>query len=306
MTELTLKRLLGVFAIAVAVWVVSSLLSGGGSGAITAPGEISGFFDGVDATTVTAIDIERNGETVRLEPQDGDWRVNGFPADTANVSRFLRVLDSAQVGDLIANNPGNHERMGLSPDSASSVALTMNDGSSRTILLGKAGQRFRTAFVRLPDDDAVYLLDGDLRAHVNRTLEIWRNRNMVAIDTTRVARVEVDAQDGGYAIVRGDSLWTVEGGGEVGRSALNGIMAELHLFVASGFVAEGDSIAGLEGATTTRALSESGELMAEVTISDGAGDRWATTQSDDYLYRVTSFRAGRIAPTREALEPPPP
>ena len=74
------------------------------------------------------------------------------------------------------------------------------------------------------------------------------------------------------------------------------MLSELSSLVATGFVAEGDSIAELAEAATTRALSSSGEVLAEITIGAGSVDRWARTASDEYLYRVSSFRADRVAP----------
>jgi hypothetical protein len=211
---------------------------------------------------------------------------------------LLDALSEAEMGDLVASNPQNHGRMGVSSDSAATVTLRVG-GSTRSILVGRSGPRYGTAYARLPDEDPVYLLDGDLRTHVVRSLDEWRNRTMVAIDTARVARVEVERDSGSYVFVRTDSSWTLADGSAAARTAVDGVLSELARLVASGFVAGGDSIAGLEPASTTRAYSEAGEVLAEITIGSGTGDRWARTSTDDYLYRVSSFRAGRVAPSEE-------
>jgi len=300
-SERTLKQLVGALAVVLGLWAVSLLFSGG-SGSIAASAEISGFFDGLGASTVDAIEIAGPTESVRLERGDDGWTANGHPGDQAAIARFLDVLADVQIGDMIANNPANHDRMGVSVDSAVMVTFEVS-GGERTLLLGDSGRRFGTAYVRLPDADDVYLLDGDLRSQAVRRTENWRNRTMVAVDSTRIVRIEVDRADDAYALIRGDSLWTVEGGEEASVNAVNGVLMEFSGLVATGFFEEGDSIASLDQATTTRVYSDSGEVLAEITIGAGEADRWARTVSDEYIYRVSSFRAGRVAPTRPTVVP---
>lgn len=126
---------------------------------------------------------------------------------------------------------------------------------------------------------------------------------MVAIDSAAVARVEVEKDGDAYTLVRGDSAWTFESGGAVRTTAVQGVLAELARLVASGFVAEGDSIAALPRASRTVAYDADGQVLAEVTIGEGTGERWARTSGDEYLYRVSTFRADRVAPPREDVEP---
>ena len=301
MSERTLKQLVGALALAIGVWLVVALFSRG-EGSIEASGEITRIFQALDGASIEAVTVRRAGDTIALERSGAAWTVNGYPADSGSVARLTTALDEADIGDLVATNPENHARMGVAADSAAEVELTVA-GASHTLLVGDAGRQFGTAYVRLPDRDEVYLLEGDVRAQVVRDLDAWRNRTMVAIDTSAVARVEVERDGDAYTLVRGDSAWTFEGGGEVAPVALNGVLSELARLVATGFVEQGDSIAGLEQAATTRAYDAEGAMLAEITLGSGEGDRWARTASDDYLYRVSSFRAGRVAPSREEAEP---
>ena len=302
MSERTLKQLVGALALVVAVGLVVYAFSGG-SGSIGASGAIAGVFEGVTPAGVETIEITRSGATVTLARSGEEWTANGYPADTAVVARLLDGLAASTIGDLAATNPANHARMGVVPDSA--IDLTFRAaGRDRTLMVGKSGRRFGTAYVRLPTEDDVYLLESDLRGQLARDLDGWRNRTMVTVDTAAVERLEVVRAGTSYSLERGDSVWTFAGGGETRASAVNGMLAELSRLVASGFVAEGDSIAQLPLATTTRAYDASGAVLAEITIGAGDGDRWARNGQDDYIYRVSSFRAGRVAPTREDAAPP--
>jgi Domain of unknown function (DUF4340) len=299
--ERALKQLVGALVVAVALWAIASFFSGGG-GSIVVSGEITNFFERVGGSSVDAIRITGRNGPVELVRVGDDWTVNGFPADSGAISRLLDVLPKLEVRDLVATNPDNHDRMGVAADSAMTVDFEIG-GVSRSILVGKQGRRFATSYVRLPGADEVYLLDGDLRAQAARRLDDWRNRRMVSLDSAAVGRIAVERDGDAYTLVRGDSTWTFEEGGAASAVAVKGILTELSNLVASGFLAAGDSIAELEQGARTIAYSGTGEVLADVAIGSGSGDRWARTTTDDYVYRVSSFRVGRVAPTREDAGP---
>jgi hypothetical protein len=295
-----LKGLVGALAVAFGLWLVVTFVSGG-SGSIAAPGDVAGFFDGAEGDAIRAVRIGRADEPIDLQRGDGGWSVSGFPADSGAVTRLLDGIEQASIGDLVAANPENHRRMGVAADSTTTLEIDV-DGEVRELYVGDTGPRFGTAFARLPGDDEVYLLEGDLRALLGRSLDQWRDRTMVAIDSSAVTRIEVDRQGDAYTLLRGDSAWSLASGGEAAATAVDGVLAELSRLVASGFVADTDSIASLGESSTTRAFDDAGALLAEVTIGQGETDRWARTSSNEYLYRVSAFRADRVAPPRQNVE----
>jgi uncharacterized protein DUF4340 len=299
MSEQGLKKLVGALAIAVAVWLVSSLFSDG-SGSISASGEINGFFDDIERASITSLEMAGDEGAVTLTREADGWLANGYRADPASLDRLLGVIDDLRVGDLVAANPANHERMGVSGGAAVTVTFGVG-GASRVLVVGDNGRRFGTAFVRLPDADEVYLLAGDLGAQVRRDEASWRDRTMVAVDSAAVSRIVVERPEGAYTLARMDSTWTVEGVELTDVTTVNAVLAELSSLVATGFLAESDSLASLERASVTRAFDGSGMMLAEITIGAGEGNHWARSSRDDYLYQLSSFRAGRVAPSREDL-----
>ena len=169
--------------------------------------------------------------------------------------------------------------------------------------MGKQGPRFGTAYGRLPGEDAVYVIEGDLRVHVRRRLDDWRDKEIVAIDSSRVSRIEVERDGDAYTLVRGDSAWSFEDGGEVDAFQVRNVLIELSSMIASGFLTEEDSLFALPQGGSNIAYSTDGDVLAEVTIGSGEGERWARTVGVDIVYRLSTFRVGRIAPTRDAVEP---
>ena len=303
MSEKALKRLVGALAVVVVLWGAATLVSRAGDGSIGATGALAAFFEGVSADAVTEARIVRPADTIVLSREGERWSVNGFRADSGSVARFFETLEGAEVGDLVAANPANHARMGVSVDSARTLELEL-DGETRSLLFGGDGPRPATVYAREPGADQVYLVEGALLNHLQRQLDDWRNRKMLAIDTSRVSRIAVDRGDDAFTLVRADSVWTFADGGAARASQVQSILNELGGgLVASRFVADDDSLAALPAGGSTVAFSEAGDVLAEVTVSEGTGERWAMVAGDSVRYRLPSFRVDLIVPTLESVRP---
>ena len=304
MSEKALKQLVGALAVVVVLWGAAMLVSRAGGGSVDASGAVASFFDGVSVDAVSEARILRPSDTIALSREGDAWSVNGFRADSGSIARFFQTLEEAEVGDLTATNPANHARMGVATDSARTLELEL-DNTTRALLFGNDGPRPSTIYARQPGSDQVYLVEGALWNHLQRPLDDWRNRKMLAIDTGRVARIAVERGDDAFTLVRGDSVWTFADGGAARASQIQSILNELAGgLVASRFVADDDSLAALPPGGSTVAFSEPGDVLAEVTIGEGTGERWATVAGDSVRYRLPSFRVDLIVPTLESVRPP--
>jgi hypothetical protein len=295
MSEKGLKVLVGTVAVLLLIWVaVNFLPRGGGAGA--APSEaLSGFFLGVTPETVTSLRLLGPGEEggVELKRVGGGWVANGFQADSGTVARFWDALAEVEVGDRVGSNPANHPRLGVAPDSAWTLEVEMPDGA-RTLLIGKSGTRYGTAYVRLPDEDDVYLLEGGLRPTMTRTLDDWRDKRVARVDTSAVHRIELSREGSRIALERSDTLWVLEGDGDADRATVRSLLGELARMDASGFYGAQDSLPPLAG--SVRALDQAGETLIFLEMGSGEGDRWVQVEGDSIVYRIASWRAGRVLP----------
>jgi hypothetical protein len=300
MSERALKALLGTVAGLVILWLAVSYFPRGDRGPGGPSEALAAFFDGVTPEGVTAIrfhDPASEGP-VELKRSGVAWRVNGFRADSVTLARFWEAVDDAEVGDLVAVNPANHRRMGVDPDSAWRFEVESVEGS-RSLLVGTAGSQYGTAFVRLPDEDQVHVLTGNLRSQITRSLNDWRNKRVSSVDTSGVWRIEVEGEEGGFVLQRSDSLWVMDGDTPTNATTVRGILGEMARLDASGFYEEGDSLSAPAG--VVRALDQNGELRLDLEIGSGDGDRWVRVAGDSVTYRVASWRATRIFPDRDTV-----
>jgi hypothetical protein len=300
MSEQALKRILGALGILVVMWLVSTLLSGRGGGGPSPYGGIASLLGGLDETIVRAVRIVGPTQTVSLQRSGDAWAVNGYVADSAAVTRLWHALEEAEVGGVVANNPRNHQRLGLSADSAQTVDFTLADGGMVSVLVGSVGPIFPSGYVRLPDQDAVVVVSGDFRSTLNQSVADWRDKTILRLDTAAVVRVVLETDEGTYVAERSDSTWSIDGG-PANASTMRSVLDELANFVALGFVEDREVFQ--ENARRVIALGAERDTLGAVVITGEAGTRHARTPGNDVVFEVASFRADRITPDIEDLRP---
>ncbi len=300
MSEQTLKRILGALGILVVMWLISTLLAGRGGGGATPDGGVAALLERLDEATVSAVRIVRPEQTVSLQRSGDAWTVNGNVGDSSALTRLWNALVEAEVGGVVANNPGNHERMGLSADSALTVDFTLADGGMASLLVGKVGPIFPSGYVRLPDQDAVVVVSGDFRATLNQSVTDWRDKTILRVDTAAVIRLVLETDDGTHVVERSDTTWSVDGG-PANASTIRSVLEELANFVAVGFVEDEEIFQ--ENPRRATVLGAQGDTLGAVVITGEAGTRHARTPGNDVVFEVASFRADRITPDIENLRP---
>ncbi len=300
MSERTLKGILGTLVILIVMWFFSTFLSGRGGGGAVPAGGVAALIERLDETTVSAVRIVRPDQTVTLQRSGDAWTVNGNVADSSAVTRFWNALVEAEVGGVVANNPRNHERLGLSADSAVAVDFTLSGGRIASLLVGRVGPIFPSGYVRLPDQDAVVVVSGDLRATLNQSLSDWRDKTILRVDTAAVVRLVLETDEGIHVVERSDSTWSVDGG-PANVNTIRSVLDELANFLATGFVEDGEVFQ--ENERRVIALGAEQDTLGIAVITGEAGTRHARARGSDVVFEVASFRADRITPDIEDLRP---
>lgn len=297
MSEKALKNAIYFLAVVTALYLLTTLLTGGGGSAAAADGSALTDALAVDRSEASSVEIEGPDASIRLEQADGGWTVNGFPADSTAVDRFWRGVEGARVASVAATNPANHERLGITEDSAWRVTF---DGGP-TVLLGNTGSQFGTAYARLPGDDVVHLIRGDLRSAATRALVDWRDKLVLALDTASVARVEVTRDGATRVFERGDSVWT-EGGDDVEATTIRNLLQELAAFQATGFAPDSVQL-GEPPDRSVVAFDDGGNELGRLSMDEGEGNLQAASSQSPYVFQVPSWRADRVAPAAEESSP---
>jgi hypothetical protein len=303
MSQKTLKKLVLALVVASALWGIVTVYPSD-ERAADASSELVAFLEGVgEEASIHAVRLRPPaGDTVELTRTDGSWTVNEFPTDSSRVAQLFEVLSSAEVRELVSRNAANHGRMGVADGDTHTIEVDA-EGYAGAMVLGEAGARYGTTYVRVPGEDEVYLLEGNLSVHARRSHDDWRSKRVVALDTASIERIDVSRDGSTYSLSRGDSAWTFEDGSETNEATVRNILSELGDLRAAGFLSEGDSVAGLPAGGSVVAVAADGTTLASIELGSGEGERWVRRLGDAVIYRMGSYRIDRVAPVRERLEP---
>lgn len=290
MSERTLRACIYSLVAVGLLYLVVTLARGDGGGARSVDPGLVAALEGIAAGPHERFVIEGPEGTIRLELNAGAWTANGFEADSSAVERLIRGVGESEVAGIAGTNPANHARFGLTADSA----WTFTAGDAPPILLGKTGNRFRTAYARLPDSDPVSVIEGDLRSAAARPLVDWRDKIVLRADTAAVARIAVTHAGRTEVYQRRDSTWAV-GGGEAEAATVRGILQELASLRASGFAPEGSEMPEAADRSVV-ATDADGNELASLTMAEQEGNFWLKSAASPYIFEIPIFRANRLAP----------
>lgn len=301
MSEQTLKRILALAAV-IAVAYLAARMLGSGPASAGDDGPVADLVSGLEPEGITAVTFVRQADTVRLERSDGAWTVNGFAADSGAVAGFLGTVTGSGTGGVVARNPANHARLGVTEDSAVAVTISREGAEDVTLLVGDAGPSFPSVYVRLPGQDPVHLFQGRMRSPARRSVEQWRDREIVALDTAAVGRIEVTREGSTYAVVRSDSAWTVDGAA-ADDGEVSSLLRELSSLSASGFAPDTASLG--EPARRVVVADREGDTLTVLSAHRGEGSTFRITARDDpEVYEISSYRVDRLTPDPESLRGP--
>lgn len=301
MSEKTLQRLVAAVAGLIAAYGVAYLF--GLLGGREVETEMGAMLSGLAPADIQEVRIVGPHDTLRLERAGAaTWTVNGFAADSAAVERLWSSLTATRVAQLVAENAANHARMGVTTDSAASVEFQTAGGSAARLLVGNSGPMFPSLYARLPADDRVYLLTGNLRSQVMWSLAEWRDKTIVRVDTARVQEIGVQRDGRPYVIRRAEEGWTVDGGPANG-GPVRTLLQELAHVQASGFLADTASLG--DSPRTVLVLGAANDTLAHLTVGspDGINFRLRAGARPE-VYDLPGWRADQIAPPRTSVAGP--
>jgi len=194
-----------------------------------------------DPATVDTVILERPADTIRLVKSGTDWTVNGLPASPTGVKEFLAaVTDTGATSELVAESPSSHASLGV--DSANARRLVIRRGADTvlSLLVGKRGANWESAYVRRPGMPRVFQVRGRLVEFVERRVDDWRDKRIVHLEPDSLQTVTIAHGPMHYALTRKDSVaWTFASGGATDSARVAAMLGRFRELSANGFARQG-------------------------------------------------------------------
>ena len=294
-------------AAALVVQVGLALVLGGGRSLAPAPQDVA-LLD-LDMNKVTELDIaSADGATLVLKRGGDGWvlpALNDFPASATRVDSLLGDLDGLKRPLPVATSADARRRFKVADD-AFERRLTLHAGGDAATLIIGDSPGFRRLFARVDGEDAVY----DLRLalfDLSAQADDWIDRGQLQIDRGKISRIAAAGPDGGaeggWALVRGEEGWSLEGSEEAVDTAAADALADAVASVGYTGVLAPDADADYDLDNPARVLTITNEGQTRhyrlAPIGD-SGDYALKRDGDAYVYRIGAFEAETLVGTDRA------
>ncbi len=173
------------------------------------------FFD-ADTSKIDAIRIVNKIDDIQLRKSGSLWRLAepiDYPADMRFTDDMLKKVGSMVIENLVTTDTEKDSIYGL--DTAA-VEITLSAGGKDVahFMVGKSADNMRHTYCRKVGSNEIYRVKGTFTGQLKRKQKDWRDKDIIQIDQDVINRVDFKYPDETFALVKGDTAWTVEIGSE--------------------------------------------------------------------------------------------
>jgi hypothetical protein len=167
---------------------------------------------GIDPTRIEIRGAEE--ESIRLVRNDDAWQVDdlgGFPADGEKIRGLLQNLQDIRVRRPLVSSSRYHDAFKVTKDDNEARVLVWGADAEEMeidLIVGSA-PNFRSSYVRLAGDDAVYEARGLSAYDLRPTHRQWIDRELLQADELDVIGLTLTNPSGSFELAREDGMWKV-------------------------------------------------------------------------------------------------
>ncbi len=297
MTPKQLMRIAIALAVLLVLWGFAEML-GGGSDTTAARFDLPKL----TPADVDTVKVFRATDTLILVRQADNWSVNGHLASSQAVTDLFNGLKDTSRAELVAESSTSHAQLGVDSSSGKRVELIKGGQLLASVIVGGRGPGWQGVYARRPGENQVYLIHADLGNVVERQLDDWRDKAVVAVEPDSVREVRVQRGRGGYTLRRGDAGWRFATGATADSGAVRRMLEQYRTLQGGGFPtpAQEDSLDFRWPNRRITLAGRSGPLAA--LVFDSTASWWYVRHADGgTVYRVESWRLDQLFPADSSL-----
>jgi hypothetical protein len=304
MTPKQLMRIVAVLAAAVLLWGLAVIVRGGGDEV-----ERVTLFGPYVEEQIDQVEITGPGDTIVLVRTGATWQVNGFEADPVRVRTFFQQMAVPIEGELAARSASSHERMGVDETSGKRFRVLQGGQPVADVVVGNNGRTYRSVYVRISQQDPVYLIEGELTGAFTRPLKDWRDKRIVTLAADAIGGIEFVRGDSTFGIQVADDGWVFGNDTPTDSAAVSRFLEKFNPLLSQGVMfatlAQVDSI---DFGTPDRRLTISdidGEMLSDllfVETESGSG-YWVREAAGELVFQLMTYKVNEIVPMDVVFQP---
>ena len=166
----------------------------------------------IDKDAVTKVEILSPTDTTLLEKQSDEWRVDKEKkGDEAAITSMLSTLETIKPSRLAARSQDNWKDFQVDE---TGTRVIVHEGSKKTldIVLGRfsvEGQRQYMSYVRLNDDEDVYVAKDFMKMSIGADATSYRNDDILKLDKDSISAISFNYPDSAFRLEQADQGWII-------------------------------------------------------------------------------------------------
>ena len=204
--KLTTKNLLIILTVLSVVFVVSQFTKRTGRSRSLKSELVS-----IDTAKVSKVEITSDEGFVMLAETETGWTVllpngNEKGAKKSSVVSLLNTLNSITPGRLAAKNPDRWSDYAVDSTGTRVKVYERNDIVTDIVIgrFGMEGQQRFYSFVRLFEDDEVYVADGFMGMSIGKDADAYRENSILKLQKDSLTSITFDYPDSAFTLTKGE------------------------------------------------------------------------------------------------------
>jgi hypothetical protein len=159
----------------------------------------------LDKDAIAKIETTGGRATYTLTKSGDKWTVapGDYPADGAQINRAVAALAALNLGAMVTDRASNHDKYEVGGSAMKLTAFT-DKGAALRLTIGKETTDRRGAYIRLGDDDNVYIALTRLRELFDKDVNRWRDRSIVQFDKEKAVALTLRGPQETLSFKKGD------------------------------------------------------------------------------------------------------
>lgn len=162
---------------------------------------------------IARINITKKGsDEVQLsKDSSGKWQIvapKPYRAEQDTVSSMISAVSSLSSDRLLEEKGSNLVQYGLNPPEFE-VDVVGKDNASHTLLLGDEAPAGNDTYAALAGDPRVFMVASYNKNNIEKSLNDFRDKRLLAFDSDKLSRVELDAKKQQIEFGRSKDQWQI-------------------------------------------------------------------------------------------------
>jgi hypothetical protein len=199
----------------------------------------------LDTAEITEIRMATAGEqpkVIKLTRENNVWKAvqddKSYPADRASLKSMLTTVADMNAVRMVSRKKDKWDSYNVG-EKSTDVSVYVDGSKEAEFRVGKTGfnqgqggQQFggqgieAFTYVRMADEEEVYMVNGFLEAIFNRSINDWRDKSLLRFNAEDVTKVSFQyPSDSSFVLEKKDSVW-MAGGRPADKSRVDSYLRE--------------------------------------------------------------------------------